>query len=61
MWWRERGWMRVANVDAQDDCPNGWKITSPTTVCRLLTTMMDVMVVISLLMVFHTGEYVEWQ
>jgi len=31
----EKGWMRVANVSAQDSCPNGWsKITSPITACR---------------------------
>ena len=33
----EKGWMRIANINATggDNCPNGWKkITSPTKACR---------------------------
>ena len=33
----EKGWMRIANINAAggDSCPNGWKkITSPTKACR---------------------------
>ena len=33
----EKGWMRIANINATggDNCPRGWrKITSPTRACR---------------------------
>ena len=33
----EKGWMRIANINAAggDNCPNGWKkTTSPTKACR---------------------------
>ena len=31
----EKGWMKVADINSESSCPNGWKnITSPVTACR---------------------------
>ena len=37
----EKGWMRIASVDAANDsCPSGWnRITSPAAACRAITDM----------------------
>ena len=54
--------MRITDVNAagRDNCPRGWKITSPTKVVEHLVTMLDVTLLISLLTIFHTIECVEW-
>ena len=58
----ERGWMRVASVDAaKDSCPHGWrKITSLLQLVELLVIMLGVILLNSQLTKFLTVEYVEW-
>ena len=59
------GWMRIADLDTSrgDDCPSGWtEITTPVAACIApIVTMLDVTLLISPLLVFHTVKYAEWQ
>ena len=58
----EKAWMRVVkiNVADGDSCPSGWrKITTPTKACKAPSDNPGVTLLIFLLTVFHTVEYVE--